>query len=372
MPFFQKPLLPSSFLAWTEPPDEAGDEVFRIVSWRRSLTLKGHSFREFARSVLPLLDGKRSLDEIHAQTADLFARVDLEAALELLGTQGILVEGTAPETDAPPRLAPQINYLGEVAEEGRAAQRHLGAARVVVVGMGGAGASLARSLGVAGVGRIACADPYDVQPTDLYFAALFDTGDIGRNRAECAAAHIREAAPEIDIRSVVGRLDDPAEIDALIQGADLVISCLESGDLNTILKLNRCCRAAGVRWLTGALEGPSIVGGPGFPPSGEGPCYMCYRMREVACAANPQSRFALERRLDRQKQDLGGRRENLACGADILAGLLGAEALNILARVSDPALDGRILLIDLTNLRQEKHVVLRKPGCPVCGSGSAA
>ena len=371
MPPVQKPLLPSCFLVWAEPPDETGDEVFRIVSWRRSLTMKGHSFREFARFVLPLLDGTRSFDQISTQAAHVFDRGDLDAALGMLLDQGIVIEGAAPETDAAARLAAQINYLGEVAEEGRAAQRRLSAAKVAIVSMGGAGAAVARSLGASGVGRIICADPYAVTPTDCYFTGLFVEGDIGSNRAECVAARIRQTAPEIEVSSVVERTDDPAAIHALIEGVDLAISCLESGDLNTILKLNRACRDAGVRWLAGALEGPSIIAGPGFPPSGDGPCYLCYRMREVACAGNPQSRFALERRLDQQKQDLGARRENLACSADLLGGLLGAEALNILAGVSEPALDGRILEIDLTTLRQEKHVVLRKPGCPVCGRGSA-
>jgi adenylyltransferase/sulfurtransferase len=95
-------------------------------------------------------------------------------------------------------------------------------------------------------------------------------------------------------------------------------------------------------------------------------------MREVACASNPQSRFKLERRLDQMHQDFGARRENLACGADLLAGLLGAETLNLLGGIAEPALDGRIVVTDLTSLRQEKHVILRKPGCPVCSAAVGA
>jgi hypothetical protein len=71
---FSKPLLPSHFQAWCEPPDASGDEILRIVSAQRSLTLKGHSFREFHRHVMPLLDGQRSFEEICEKTADLFDR----------------------------------------------------------------------------------------------------------------------------------------------------------------------------------------------------------------------------------------------------------------------------------------------------------
>lgn len=370
---FQYPLLPNCFLTWTEPPNEAGEEIFRIVSWRRSLMLKGHSFREFARTVVPLLDGTRSFDEICAKTKDLFTRADLEAAFEALGAQGIILEAAdAPEFNALPRLAPQINYLSEVAAEGRLAQRRLGDAKVAIFGMGGAGAALVRSLGAAGIGRIRCVDSYQVGPADLYFSALFGEQDLGRNRADCVVARVRVTAPEIDLDSQPNRPDDPDTISELINGFDLVISCLEAGELNLILKLGRTCRSAGIRWLAGALEGPEIIAGPGFPPGGDGPCYMCYRMRAVACSANPQSRFALERRLDRLKKDMSATRENLASGADILAGFLATETINLFGGVSAPSLDGRILAIDLLSLQQEKHVILRKPGCPVCGTERSA
>jgi adenylyltransferase/sulfurtransferase len=373
MPPFQKPYLPEGFLTWDEPPDESGDEVFRIVSWRRSLTLKGHSFREFSRSVLPLLDGRRSFEEICAATADIFSPADLEAALSMLGAEGIIVEGALIDVDVPLRLTPQVNYLGEIAYDGRNAQRRLTSARVVIFGMGGAGAALARNLAASGIGRLVCIDPYLVRPADSYFSALIEPGQTGTtNRAEAVVTQLRRIAPEIVIEDVCERIDEVEAIANVINGADLVISCLDAGDLNWNLKLNRAARTLGLRWLTGAMEGAEIVAGPGFPADGEGPCFMCYRMREVACTANPQSRFGLERRLDRLRQDLSGRRENLACGADLLAGLLGAEAINLLGAISEPALDGRIIVSDLTTLRQEKHAVLRKPDCPVCSKGAHA
>ena len=378
----RKPVLPSGFLTWTEPPDAAGDEILRLVSWRRALTLKGHSFRELARTVLPLLDGTRTSDEIAAQTADLFARADLEAALATLAGQGILAEGDDPtRAGLPERLVPQANYLDELSADGPAAQRRLAAARVAVLGLGGAGAPLARTLAAAGVGQLLLVDPYPVGPTDPYFSALFAPEDLGGSRAETLAARLSALAPEVRSETATQRPEDPAALAALLAGTDLAVCCLESGDLNLALKLNRACRDLGLRWLAGSLEGPVAVAGPGFPPASTGPgsaattsaapCYMCWRMREVACAGNPQSRFALERRLDRIRADLGARREGLAPAADLLAGLLGTEVLNILSGIAEPALDGRVITLDLAALRQERHNVLRKPGCPVCGGGTA-
>lgn len=367
----QKPYLPSCFLSWTEPPDEAGDEVFRLASWRRTLALKGHSFRTFGRRVVPLLDGRHTFDQIATEVGDVFDRDDLAGALETLASQGIVVEGEGPEADLPDRLAPQLNYLSETAPEGRAAQRRLGAASVAVFGLGGAGAGLARALAAAGVGRMVLADPHPVDPANAYFSALFAPSDAGRARTQAAAERIRATAPEIHVEAMTDPLDDHAAIAASLDGVDIAVSCLESGDLNGTFKLHRAARQAGIRFLAGSQEGTEIIAGPGCLPEGDGPCYMCYRMRSVACAANPQSRFALERQFDRMKTDLSGRRENLAFGASILAGLLGAEIFNCLARTGEPVLDGRLIAVDLVTLRQEKHVVLKKPGCPVCSEEPA-
>src|SRR6266508_4625937 len=99
---FRKPLLPSHYFVWFEPPDESGDEVLHIVSDRRSLKLKGHSFREFHQRVVPLLDGQHTVDEIQHETSDLFRLDDLAESLNTLGDQGVLVEGDVRDVQGPP------------------------------------------------------------------------------------------------------------------------------------------------------------------------------------------------------------------------------------------------------------------------------
>ena len=367
---FSKPLMPSHFQAWCEPPDPSGDEILRIVSAQRSLTLKGHSFREFHRHVIPLLDGRRSFEEICAETADLFDRSDLESALSLLAAQNIVVEGD--NRSGPPRLQPQLNYFHEVADNADEAQRRLAAAHVVVFGLGGAGASVMHALAAAGVGRVAGVDHGTVSAADTYLSPAFSLADVGRLRAEALAARIGDTAPEVAANAVTAQLSTDEDVAAAIDGADLVISCLDTGMLNLAFKLNAACRARGIPWISGELSGTEVIAGPAFYATDGGPCFMCYRMRLVACAGNPQSRFAEERHWDKMKADAGDKRERLVFGAGLLANLIGAEALNLLTGQAEPALGGRLLSFDLTTLTMQKHVVLRKPGCPVCAGGSAA
>jgi len=108
-----------------------------------------------------------------------------------------------------------------------------------------------------------------------------------------------------------------------------------------------------------------VTVGPAVHP-GQSACYLCYRMRLVACAGNPEDAFAFEKYLDRRKRDDSGKRENLVFSAGLAANLLGLEVVKELTGLAEPSLVGRILTVGLTDLNIQKHVVLRKPWCPAC------
>jgi bacteriocin biosynthesis cyclodehydratase domain-containing protein len=99
---------------------------------------------------------------------------------------------------------------------------------------------------------------------------------------------------------------------------------------------------------------------------GRSACYLCYRMRTVACAGDPQDAFAYERYLDRSRSDGSGERENLVFAASIAGNLVGLEVMKALSGVAEPSLVGRLLTLRLTDLVTERHTVLRMPGCPAC------
>jgi adenylyltransferase/sulfurtransferase len=374
MLLFRKPLLPSHYSIWFEPPDESGDEILRIVSARRSLKLKGHSFREFHKRVVPLLDGRHTMEEIERSAADVFAAADLREALDMLGRQGILVEGDGldlPE-DTAARLTPQLNYLHEMTEGGRSLQSRLAGGTVAVLGLGGAGAATALGLAAAGVGKLLLVDPAPLAPSDLYHAPFFGADDVGRARADALADRVRASAPHVVAQPFRDAAESEDDVRRSIAGAGFVVCCLGPGQLNLTLKLNKVCVEDQVPWITCSFDGGEVVVGPAFHP-GVGACYMCYRMRAVACAGNPEEAFAFERYLDRRKADDSAVRESLVFATNLAASLLGVETLKELTGFAEPSLVGRLLTIDLHDLRVQRHAVLRKPWCPVCferGDGS--
>ncbi len=364
---FLKPLLPSHYSVWYEPPDDAGDEILRVVSGRRSLKLKGRAFREFHQRVLPLLDGAHSVDEISRTTADVFEPQDLVDCLNMLGEQGVLVEGERfpPAPEPPDRLAPQINFFHEMTASAWDVQARLSAASVAVVGLGGAGAGAALALASAGIGKIRCIDSRPVAPSDTYLSPFLGSAEVGVQRAAAVSRHIGACAPEVKASEMAAALDSEESVREAVGGADFVVCCLDAGELNLALKLNRICLAGNIPWIACSLGGAEVTVGPAMVP-GHGPCYMCYRMRSVACAGSPTEAFTYERWLDRRKRDESGRRENLVFAAGMAANFVGLEAVKAITGIGEPSLVGRILTIRLLDLATERHTVLRKPWCPAC------
>src|SRR5688572_23515093 len=132
----QNPLLPTHYSVWFDPPDEDGDEVLHFVSERRSLKLKGRSFREFHQRVIPMLNGQHSIEEIETATTDVFPADELREALAVLADQGILVDGPkhagAPEVAE--RMAPQLNLFHDLAP-GLTFQNKLETSTVAILGL---------------------------------------------------------------------------------------------------------------------------------------------------------------------------------------------------------------------------------------------
>jgi molybdopterin-synthase adenylyltransferase len=367
----KKPLIVSSYSIWTEPPDDEGDEVLRIVSDHRSIKMKGHAFREFKRVVVPLLDGTRSQEEVHAAAADVFEPADIDAALDMLQRQGVLVEaedlGLGPEASA--RLMPQLNFFHDMAPGAAALQRRLATAHVAVFGIGGAGASVAQGLASAGVGQLTLVDAGRVDPADPYLSPAFDVADIGGPRVGALAARLGAVAPETKIES---REDWPESEDltSLTGSADLVLVCLDGGLVNMAYKLARTTHASGTRMSSAAALGSQVVVGPTVLP-GETSCYVCYRMRSIAATSSPESAFAVEKHFDRTKEDRAAVRQNLGFGIGIAAQFLGLEAMKLITGFAPPALAGRVLTVDLMSLETQRHTVLRKPWCPNCQGGES-
>lgn len=153
------------------------------------------------------------------------------------------------------RYARQIRLSGF----GATGQAKLAAARVLVVGAGGLGATLLPALVGAGVGYLRLADPDTVEESNLHRQTLFRMSDLGRPKAEAAAVALAGLNPDCEVSPLVGRLD-PVTARAEIAAVDLVIDAADS--FAVTYALSDLCHAAGTPLISASvLARQGYVGG---------------------------------------------------------------------------------------------------------------
>ncbi len=314
-----RPRLFANYYVRLEPGPAGGEDTLVFTSGRREIRLAGRSFADFLAGVVPLLDGSHTLDDIQRAMAGTFAADDLERALGLLEEQGLLEDAALDilDDDTRARLAPQLHWLQEMDLPAQQVQQRLQNSTVSVIGLGCLGAHAAASLESAGLGTVR------------------------RVAADCP-----------DVR-------------AAIEGSHFVVAAVDAGLSSILYQLNRACLDLAIPWTSAVISAHEGLLGPTVIHR-RTPCYLCYKMRAVACAADPAAAFRFEQYLDQHKLDDSRRRESLPFIEGTLGHLLGLEAVKVLAGL-EPSAAGTLLVIDFLTLDISRHVVLRKPGCPACG-----
>ena len=206
---------------------------------------------------------------------------------------------------------------------GAGAQERLKASSVLVVGAGGLGCPALSYLAGAGVGRIGISDGDTVGLSNLHRQTLYATADIGRSKAQVAAARMQQMNP--DVKLDVWPALTPASAAELLPRYDLLLDCTDNFDARYLI--NDACVAAGRRWVWGAAggtEGMLSVFGPGstlrslFPdPEGAESC-----------------------------DEIGV----LGPLLGVIGSLMAGEALKLLGNVGEP-LEGQLLTYDFMSAR---------------------
>lgn len=100
-------------------------------------------------------------------------------------------------------------------------QQKLKAARVLVIGAGGLGSALIQYLAAAGVGDLGIIDDDTVSLSNLQRQVLFATADIGRAKAECAAAAVTRLNGNVKATPLIKRIT-AENARALVAGWDII------------------------------------------------------------------------------------------------------------------------------------------------------
>lgn len=229
-------------------------------------------------------------------------------------------------------------------------QRRLRASRVVVIGCGALGSSLAETMVRAGVGSLRVVDRDFVEESNLQRQALFDQADAddALPKAVAAERHLRRLNPEVAVEGVVADVE-PGNAAALITGADVVLDGTDN--FETRFLLNDVCLAASVPWVYGACVGAYGLALAIRPR--QTPCLQCVLEDLPAPGSAPTC-------------DTVG---VIAPIARVVAGVQSAEALKLLTGAIDALVPGIVSIdlwkgtFDVFDLRG------RAPACPACSEG---
>ena len=230
-------------------------------------------------------------------------------------------------------------------EVGGAGQARLKAGSVAVIGCGGIGAPAIQYLAAAGVGRLRLIDDDAVEPSNLQRQVIFRTDDLGRGKADTAAAAARAINPHVAAEPIRARLDAANAAD-LLAGVDVVLDgCDNFATRLVVADVALAHRIPLVSAAVGQFEGQLGVF-RGWEPTL--PCYRCF----VGDAPDRPEASCAEAGI-------------LGPVTGVLGSLAALEVLRALAPFGDdPA--GSILLADLLSLRFRTIRLPKDPGCPAC------
>ena len=242
------------------------------------------------------------------------------------------------------RYARHLPLLGEVG------QANLLKAKILCVGAGGLGAPVLQYLAAAGVGTLGIVDGDQVELSNLQRQIIFTEQDIGKNKAEQAAAYLNKFNSELAI-IVYPLFINQNNANQILFNYDIIIDATDNYRTRYLLndvsfQLKKPLVSACIYQYYGQCSVFNYA---------DGPCYRCLYESPPPPEAIP----------------------NCSSGGvlGVLPGLIGCiqatEAIKIILKQGD-TLSGRLLTFDALNMQMQEFSIAKNPTCPCCQQGESA
>ncbi|GAA6134871.1 molybdopterin-synthase adenylyltransferase MoeB [Oceaniserpentilla sp. 4NH20-0058] len=160
-------------------------------------------------------------------------------------------------------LLPQLDYDG---------QQRINNAKVLVLGLGGLGASAAQYLAGAGVGYLTLLDPDRVELSNLHRQVIHNEARLNMNKAQSAKVQLTGLNSSIQIDAIEQLLPE-GQLRDLVKQMDVVVDCTDNSASRMLH--NRLCVESKTPLVSAAairFEGQMMVVDANQAQS---PCYEC-------------------------------------------------------------------------------------------------
>jgi ribosomal protein S12 methylthiotransferase accessory factor len=330
-----------------------------LVAAMATLRLEGGVARVVHDRLLPAVAAWPTRQALLDSLTDL-PRGDIVRLLDRLIDAGLILELPA-ESDAEPPTWTEL--VAPRLEERQALATRAKGAVVTVIGASEAARGLIATLAATGVGTVVHADPY-LAYTDDVAASELEPNDIERTSVMAPPSADRTTETLIQ-RSPVKLTREG--IASLVTVSDMALTIVDPQLSAVRVWVNAASLEHNIPSLHASINGTHAHVGPLVLP-GQGPCFLCWRMRAIACRDDFEVAMALEEALDAIRRTPDTANPVLPTLWPSVAGALGHEVLAVTLGAALPRLTGRVLHLDGLTATERLHPVLPRPDCPACGA----
>jgi sulfur-carrier protein adenylyltransferase/sulfurtransferase len=232
-----------------------------------------------------------------------------------------------------------------IPDVGMAGQKRLKNAKVLCVGAGGLGSPALLYLAAAGVGTLGVIDFDVVDESNLQRQVIHGQSDVGRPKAESAAASIKEINPLVKVIVHNEPLSND-NVKDIFSGYDLIVDGTDN--FATRYMVNDAAVLLGKPYVWGSIY--RFDGQASVFWAEHGPCYRCLYPEPPPPGMVP------------------------SCAEGGVLGVLCAsigsiqvnEAIKVLTGIGEP-LVGRLMIYDALEMTYRSVKVRKDPECPLCG-----
>lgn len=230
---------------------------------------------------------------------------------------------------------------------GESGQERILNSKVLIIGAGGLGSSVALYLSAAGIGTIGIVDNDQVELSNLQRQIIHTTNDLGRLKVESAKETMTAINPDINVKIYKTYINENNIMD-MIKEYDFIVDATDN--FTTKFLINDACvllekpfSHAGILRFSGQIMT--------YIP-GKGPCYRC-----VFSAPPPKEELP----EDKEIGIIGA-----MCG--VIGSLQATETIKYLTGIGD-LLTGKILTYDALTMKfHTMNVPKKNEKCKVCGT----
>lgn len=319
-----------------------------------------------------VLDAIKRMAEVELELALSCAPGDerdvVRACILALAEDGYLREADQLQGDGHDlRYSRQQRYFAQTGVRADHAQRALARSSVLVVGLGGLGGPVAEHLVRCGIGQVIGLDPDIVGEENLARQSLYEPGQVGRPKADCAHERLQRLAHGSQTRLTMinaRATDEQSLIDlVLAYDVDIMVAAADSPPLTIKQWFDEAAFATGIPVAMAGHRPPYVYVGPLIVP-GQSGCFACFG--HYASNGDPL--------IDELNADRDNGRfvvPGLGYLDAIAAGFLVSDVVGLLTGTHNPSTFGRELEIDMRSL-ETRWLEPARTECVRCARGESA